>query len=99
MKNYKDERLLKVSLPTKQTPGYLRRMQRGLSLKEQFENGKANSKTIMELAEFLADYVTEPTDRKEAVDILLDASEDELLSILDSVNGEKETISPKASEK
>ena len=73
------------NLPTKETPGYLRRAKRYLELQEALSNPSAQA--FDQLVDFLADFVDEPKDRDEAKDALLDASEEQLMSLFEAVGG------------
>lgn len=70
--------------PGKDEPGFLRRQRQAIEFSEKLTN-KPTTKTIDAMVDFLLVYVVEPTDRKDAREALLDASEaqfGELLGVL-----------------
>jgi len=76
--------------PGSNEPGFLRRSKRALELQETIQSassGHIASSIIDELIDFLLDYVTEPTDRAEARELLLDASQDQFNEMLAAITG------------
>lgn len=70
--------------PGKDEPGFLRRQREAIEFGEKLVN-KPTTKTIDDMVDFLLAWVVEPTDRDEAREALLDASEaqfSELLGVL-----------------
>lgn len=81
---------LVFSPPSNETPGYLRRMRQALSFQEKLTtNPTAN--TVDELVDFLMLYVTEPEDKAEARELLLDASQAQFMELLTAITGDNET--------
>ncbi len=79
--------VLKFSPPTKETPGYLKRLKKVLAFERKLKAKQIDPNTVDELVEFLADYVTEPTDRTEAIDLLWEASEEDFDNMLSAISG------------
>ena len=73
--------------PTSQTPGYLRRAKAGLEFKARMASG-VDPIAIDDMVEFLLTYVTEPVDRDEARETLLDATEEQFSNLINAVIGE-----------
>ncbi|HUV92739.1 MAG TPA: hypothetical protein VMV80_06605 [Anaerolineales bacterium] len=82
---------IKFDPPGKEEPGFLRRAKRALGFQQRFKED-ASPELIDDLVSFLADYVTEPKDRTEAMDALLDASENQFMELLGSLSGEGEEV-------
>jgi len=72
--------------PTRQTPGYPRRMRRALELREQLQ-AEPGPELVDTIIEFLLPYVTEPADREAAIEALWDASEAQFEEMLAAVQG------------
>ena len=73
--------------PGPDQPGFLRRQRTAL----EFSEGLKEEPTVAlfdKMIDFLLDYVTEPADRKEAQDLLLDASENDFTTMLKAISGE-----------
>ncbi len=77
--------------PTPQTPGYLRRVKKGLEFRKKL-SGLDMSETawIGEMIDFLVDYVTEPEDREEAKEAMWDVTEEKYYDMLDAIVGNQE---------
>jgi hypothetical protein len=65
-------------LPTPQTPGYLRRLKALTEFQEAQKNEEDPLQRLMAMVEFLSGYVTQPADRDEAYEALLDASQEQI---------------------
>ena len=72
--------------PNEDTPGYARRVVKAMDFAEKMK-GEFNQETINIMVEFLADFVTEPADRAEAIEALWDASEKQFGDMLSSLTG------------
>lgn len=83
---------VKFQAPDSTTPGFLKRMKRALAFSEQIQAGKLSADMIDGLVEFLVDFVIEPTNRDEAKDLLLDASQEQFESMLAAVTGGSPTV-------
>lgn len=81
---------LVFSPPSSETPGYLRRMRQALSFQETLTNNP-KAETVDELIDFLLSYVTEPEDKAEARELLLDASQAQFMELLTAITGDNET--------
>jgi hypothetical protein len=86
---------LNFKAPDKSAPGFLRRAIRAGELGDALKTGNYTGKTLREMAEFLADYIDAP--REQALDAILDASEEEFLAMLGAVGGGNDTTIPPAS--
>lgn len=73
------------SPPAKDSPGYLRRARTALELQEAMKSPTIEA--LDRLVDFLAQYVTEPADREQAREALFDASEEQLMGLLETVGG------------
>jgi len=81
---------LRIELPGMDEPGFLRRTKRALQLREQlvnFRSGPTPSAVIDSVVDFLVDYVTEPADKNEAKEMLLDASQNQFMEMLNAIAG------------
>ena len=77
--------------PTPQTPGYLRRLKKGLDFRKKLKGFDVqDSAWIPEMIDFLITYVTEPEDREEAKEAMWDVTEDQYNDMLDSIIGKQE---------
>ena len=56
--------------------------------------GNASPEVLDDLVKFLLDYVTEPKDRAEAVEMLWDATEDQFMQLIDVLKGGTGEIDP-----
>ncbi len=65
-------------LPTPQTPGYLRRLKALTEFQEAQKSEDDPVIRLMSMIEFLSGYVTQPADRDEAYEALLDASQEQI---------------------
>jgi hypothetical protein len=79
--------------PGRDTPGYLRRARQALSFQESMQ-GKPSIKALDSMIDFLLQFVTEPTDKDEARELLLDASEAQFDEMLTSITGEPDPENP-----
>ncbi|HUV82902.1 MAG TPA: hypothetical protein VMW53_07505 [archaeon] len=86
---------LVFEIPSAQTPGYLRRAKIGLEFKAKMRQGVSPA-TIDDMVAFLADFVTEPKNRDEAIEALFDASEEQFTELIDLITGEGQTENPTA---
>jgi hypothetical protein len=72
--------------PAANAPGYLRREIKRQEYLRAIKTGNS-PETIMKLVDFLLPYVTEPEDRDQAREALLDASEEQFSQLLNVVGG------------
>ena len=79
--------------PSKDEPGYLKRVKKALQLREDMEENP-NPKTVDEIVEFLIPYVKEPQDRNKANELLWEASEDQFMSLMELVGGQSDNGNP-----
>ena len=89
---------LVVELPTRETPGYLRRSKRAMEYKEKIATLGTSPALIDEMVEFLLPLVKEPTTKKEAREALWDISEAQFDEMLESLIGKKEVPPATASD-
>ena len=78
---------MKFQAPTAETKGFLRRMKMAAYFTEGLQNGKLTAELMDGLIDFLADYIIEPTDREQAKEMLLDASQTQFTDMLSSIMG------------
>lgn len=78
-----------IDLPSSDTPGYLRRQKTAIALMRRFKNLESDpdEQIIDDMVEFLLPFVSEPKDRYDAMEMILDFSEDDFNKILDAVVG------------
>lgn len=88
---------MKFQTPTAETPGFLRRMKKALSFSEQLQSGKLNAPLVDELVDFLSEFITEPADKTEAKEMLLDASQSQFIDMLGAIMGAENTVPPETS--
>lgn len=82
--------MIKIQLPTKDQPGFLRRAKRSIELMQKAADAQHNPDIVDELIEFILDYVIEPEDRNEAREQLLDATEEQFNEIVAQIGGLKQ---------
>ena len=80
--------------PAKDKSGYLKRMKKAVTFGNALSGGQATPELLDDLVEFLADYVTEPKIRSEAIEALWDATEDQFMQLIDVVKGGTGEIDP-----
>lgn len=82
--------------PTKERPGYLKRIRKAMEFGAALSSGNATPKTLDDLINFLADYVIEPKSREDAIAALWDATEEQFLQLINIVKGDAsgEAIDP-----
>ncbi|MBA2702690.1 MAG: hypothetical protein H0U60_02445 [Blastocatellia bacterium] len=87
---------IEMKLPTKDTPGYLRRQREALALSQQMQDPTARgTETIDVIVNFILPFVVVPTDRDSAREALFDMTETQFVQALDKITG-KESASPLA---
>ena len=77
---------LVFNLPDENTPGYLRRQKEALKLQQRIQE-KLSPETVDDIVNFLAPYIAEPKDPKQAKEALWDASKAQFNQLLNSVIG------------
>jgi hypothetical protein len=77
---------IKFEPPGKDAPGFLRRMKIALELRQEAARGMS-PEVVDRFIEFLLPYVTEPEDRKEAVEALWDATEEQFDMMVNMITG------------
>lgn len=98
------EKKLVITLPDENMPGYLRRKIAGdkfsRAIREQREGGKPLPPDFYEnLITFLLGFVSEPEDRDEARELLLDAPEKDYADLLEVINRASNPTTPEPTEK
>ena len=58
--------MIKIEIPSKDTPGFLRRAKKSIELMQKAADPQSNPNIIDDLIEFILGYVIEPADRDEA---------------------------------
>ncbi len=74
------------AIPDKDAPGFLRRQRQALVFAEKARRDMTPD-TLDELVLFLSAFVTEPVDRGEAREALFDATETQIIGLLNSITG------------
>lgn len=77
---------LVFNIPDKDTPGFLRRTKQALEYKLELDQG-FTSEVLDKVINFLANYVSEPVDRTEAIEALWDASESQIRELMSAIAG------------
>lgn len=75
---------LKLYIPSKDAPGYLRRQRRALKIADMAKDSPS-LENFDDMISFILDYVTEPADRERAKELLLDLSELEFKELTDNL--------------
>jgi len=78
---------LEFHVPEPNEPGYLRRLKRALVFQERIK-GALTPELVDEMVAFLADYVTVPETRAEAIEALWDASKEQFDAMFDALMGD-----------
>jgi hypothetical protein len=76
---------LVFKIPSKDEKGYLRRMKRAGLFSEAFKSGEVTGKLFDDMVSFLADYVIQPNNRDEAIEAIWDASEAQIVDLLEAL--------------
>jgi hypothetical protein len=85
---------IKIDLPTRETPGYWRRVRRSAALQERMRAGMS-VELCDELIEFLLPFVSVPEDREQAREVLLDANQNDFEKMMKAfTGGGNETTAP-----
>jgi len=93
--NAKEKKVrLVVRPPDADSPGFLRLMKSGLELREgvrKMQEDKISDPALIDqMINFMLPYIAEPKDRERAYDLLLDASENEINTVMDAIVGSDE---------
>ncbi len=90
---------IKLELPNRETPGYWKRVKRGVALRDELSKGFTLD-LCNAITEYALPYITEPTNRDEAREALDDASQvdfEKILKALISGGGNETTVPPPSS--
>lgn len=74
--------------PTKDSPGFLKRLKKAMAFQTAINAQKVDEKTIDDLVDFLSAYIKNETPEN-AKEILLDASETQFMEMLQSITGQQ----------
>jgi hypothetical protein len=74
-------------IPSKDSPGYLKRVKTALQLGTNLKAGDPQPETIDDIVAFLLPYITAPKDRKQAEELLWTASEEQFTRLMDLIAG------------
>lgn len=80
--------------PDAQAPGFLKRQKKALQFMRAFNVDNPTPEMIDQMVEFLLDYVSEPIERDEARDLLWDASQDQIMTLMRAVGGGESDENP-----
>jgi len=78
---------LKIKLPDKDTKGFLRRSLAASTFTSMIAEKNFSPEYFTNLITFILDFVEKPVDKEEARRLLLDASENEYMQIMDAIRG------------
>lgn len=87
---------LVVELPTKDSPGFLRRSRAAIAFQREMEGGVVTLEVIDEMIDFLLPMVKEPIDRNEAHECLLDASQTQFEEMMSALVGQANPTKPES---
>ena len=90
---------LVLNIPDENSPGYLRRVMAVSRYNEMLKAGNLTSQAYEDLVTFLMGFITEPEDRTEAREVLLDATQQQYNEMLNEINGMVNPTSPEQTEK
>jgi hypothetical protein len=90
MATKKKEQQIVLQAPDKDEPGFLRRSRLAISFSEALKSKNPTVQALDDMVEFILGYIIEPKDRKVAHDLLFELSENQFLTMLDSLRGETE---------
>lgn len=84
-----DKPVLAFRVPGRDEPGFLRRLRAASKYRQSLQRAldTGDDAAWNDVIGFLIEYVEEPRDRREARELLLDASENEILHLLDLITG------------
>lgn len=82
-----------IEAPDKNSPGFLKRLRRGLKLQNMVENMQENAdpEAAEVLVAFILDFVVVPEDRAEAEELVWEMSQQDFETALAVINGTNET--------
>lgn len=72
--------------PSKDSPGYLKRMRQAMQFGTSLKNGEATPEMMDDLVKFLSGYVTEPQGDA-AIDALWEMTEEQFLQLIEVIKG------------
>ena len=75
---------------TPQTPGYLKRLKKGLEYRAKIAGKEPAPETIDDMVEFLIEYIEEPADPDEAREAMMNANEEQFNYVIDMITGTEE---------
>lgn len=77
---------LEFQIPGKDEPGFLRRQRQALEFQNKLTSNPGID-TFDDLLEWLAQFVKDPSEHQEKLDALMDASENQILALLEAIGG------------
>lgn len=89
---------MKYAIPSPQTSGYLRRLQKAIEFQSLFKSDSSNPETLEKMIDYMAGFITEPENPKEAREALLDATQEEYMALLKAISGGDSPTSPEQTE-
>lgn len=84
---------LEFDLPTKETPGFLRRQRAALEFQARTRAGMTPD-LVDEMVQFLVPYVSVPESREEAAEALWDASQEQFDTLFNALTGQESDPNP-----
>ena len=88
------DRTLRIEVPSRSTPGFLRREKRHQSIMARLNGETPDPGAIDELCEFVADMTVEPVDRNEAIELILDLSMEDYYQIMKQIGEAQSAQNP-----
>lgn len=87
---------LEFEVPDRHEPGFLRRQRRAMEFASKFNEDRIDPEALDDMVEFLADFVTVPEVREDAIEALWDASQEQFEAMLDAISGANERPNPQS---
>ena len=78
---------IKFNPPGPDTPGFLKRQREALEFRRQFQQADIGPEMVDATIDYLLPYVEEPVDRDQARDALMEATQKQILGLLNAVGG------------
>jgi hypothetical protein len=77
---------LRFNAPGADTPGFLKRQRQALEFKRQMQ-GDIGPEMVDRMVDYLVPYVSEPADRDEAREALMEATQTQFMEMLAAIGG------------
>lgn len=87
---------LEFEVPGRQDPGFLIRQRRAMEFASKFNEESRDPTVLDEMVDFLADFVTVPAEREQAIDALWNASQEQFEGMLEALTGANDRPDPQS---